>query len=129
MRETYIVLTNNPLAAKKLEARGAENLLYRSVTYRALLEEARDLIHQGRVLLSHPLAGSVKPGETPYRSLLLSKKPGNRVDEESLWLIEQAISACGKFADKTTSYSPAMLTDFQLVDWSLLESALASAVR
>lgn len=49
------------------------------------------------------------------------------VDEESLTMIENAIQACRKFAFKSDKYKPEVYEDFQLIDWTLLESALASA--
>ena len=45
----------------------------------------------------------------------------------SLSIIENAIQACQKFEDRTGTYSDKVLEDFQLIDWTLLESGLASA--
>ena len=49
------------------------------------------------------------------------------VDRRSLTIIENAIDACHKFQDKTGRYGESVLEDFQLIDWTLLESGLASA--
>ena len=92
----------------------------------ALLEAARDRVHQGAKLLSHPLSGSVKPGETPYKSIILTMGKGD-VDEQSLRLIENAILACAKFQQRCDRYRPAVDLDCRLIDWTLLEGALASA--
>lgn len=49
------------------------------------------------------------------------------MDEWSLQMIESAVQACGKFAFKAGGYSDDVRRDFQLIDWTLLESGLASA--
>jgi hypothetical protein len=84
------------------------------------------------VLLNHPLYGSVKPNETPFRSLLLTH--GRRgadglipTDEQSVRLIGNAISAFDKFIVKKEITNPRLINDFQVVDMSLLRSAVESA--
>ena len=119
----YTIITNNPLVLENLPA--DMPVVYRDVSYLALLKEVRDRIHMGGRLLSHPLSGSVKPGETPYKSVMLLNRKGD-VDERSLDLIENAIQACSKFRQKGP-YRPEVDKDFQLVDWTLLEGAIASA--
>lgn len=120
----YIVLTNNPLVFDKLEK--THEVIYLETTYEGLLREVRDRIHDGHLLLTHPLSGSVKPNETPYKSVLISAGK-EEVDRRSLTIIENAIDACHKFQDKTGRYGESVLEDFQLIDWTLLESGLASA--
>ena len=123
-RGKYIVLTNNPLVFDKLEK--THEVIYLETTYEGLLREVRDRIHYGHLLLTHPLSGSVKPNETPYKSVLISAGK-EEVDRRSLTIIENAIDACHKFQDKTGRYGESVLEDFQLIDWTLLESGLASA--
>lgn len=122
--DSYIIMTNNPLVLEKLEDR--HNVLYRQSSYEELLKDVRDRIHDGHRLLTHPLSGSVKPNETPYKSILITKGK-EKMDEWSLQMIESAIQACRKFAFKAGGYSDDVRRDFQLIDWTLLESGLASA--
>lgn len=126
----YFILTNNSQAVREFgqshEVRFVEGGL------KDVLIRARDLINKGDVLLTHPLYGSVKPNETPYRSLLLQQgKQGPdgtvKPDPESVRLIGNAISAFEKFIDKKKVTDPQLLDDFQVVDLSLLRSAVASA--
>ena len=42
-------------------------------------------------------------------------------------IVENAIAACHKFQDRTGKYEKRAIEDFQLIDWTLLESGLASA--
>ena len=140
-RMRYFILTNNPMAvdifASSHEVRFVQGSLM------DVLVQARDQIHNGAVLLTHPLYGSVKPNETPYRSLLLGRKRvpagnseedkeninGCMPDTESVRLIGNAISTARKFIDKKEITDPRLLDDFRVVDLSLLESAVESADR
>lgn len=120
----HIIMTNNPLVLEKLK--GRHSVVYKESSYKELLEDVRDRIHQGHRLLTHPLSGSVKPNETPYKSILITYGK-EEMDGWSVQMIESAIGACGKFAFKADSYSAQVHRDFQLIDWTLLESGLASA--
>ena len=120
----YIVITNNPMVLDKLK--DTRNIIYREISYEEILREVRDRIHEGHTLLSHPLSGSVKPNETPYKSIMISERRGE-VDEGSVKLIENAIQACRKFIFKSDLYEEPVYDDFQLIDWTLLESGMASA--
>ena len=120
----YIVVTNNPMVLDRLK--DTRHVIYREISYEEILKEVRDRIHEGHTLLSHPLSGSVKPNETPYKSIMLSERKGE-IDEGSVKLIENAIQACRKFIFKSDLYEESVYDDFQLIDWSLLESGMASA--
>lgn len=124
-QKSYIVITNNPLVLGKLNQE--HDVDFEEVTYEELLKKVRDRIHDGHRLLTHPLSGSVKPNETPYKSILISRRKENKTDIRSLELIENAIMACGKFKFKSEEYSQRTHSDLQLIDWTLLESGLASA--
>ena len=120
----YMVITNNPLVRSRLDDTHEE--IYLELSYEELLKVVRDRIYEGHRLLTHPLSGSVKPKETPYKSVLISERK-EKVDGESVRLIENAILVCQKFQDKSKYYKEEVYKDFQLVDWTLLESGLASA--
>ena len=110
----YMVITNNPLVRSRLD--DTHEVIYLELSYEELLKVVRDRIYEGHRLLTHPLSGSVKPKETPYKSVLISERK-EKVDRESVRLIE----------DKSKYYKEEVYKDFQLVDWTLLESGLASA--
>ena len=119
-----MVITNNPLVRSRLD--DIHEVIYLELSYEELLKVVRDRIYEGHRLLTHPLSGSVKPKETPYKSVLISERK-EKVDGESVRLIENAILVCQKFQDKSKYYKEEVYKDFQLVDWTLLESGLASA--
>jgi len=125
-----ILITNNPKFQSVPEPRC--DMEYIAGSYRDVLILVRDRIHQGHKLLSHPLSGSVKPNETPYKSILISKKTGS-LDVDSLQIIEDSISTCDKFMQNPINYGhnnqDALLADFSEVDYGLIVAAIASASR
>ena len=94
---------------------------YHDVPYIEVLHIARDYVHKGHVLRTHPLSGSVKPNETPYKSVVISKSPG-ALDFKSLSIIEESIACYGKF-DKLRNIPQSAMQDFMEIDLSLIESA------
>ena len=86
------------------------------------LLEAQDYVHQGYKLISHPLAGSVKPNETPYKSIALDAEQGT-LDFDSLKLIgESAIEVTDKLPKLNRKWDEKVIEDFQLIDSSLLKA-------
>jgi hypothetical protein len=85
-------------------------------------------VHQGHLLVSHPLVSSVKPNETPYKSVVLSKKRGGQVDFQSLSIIEASLKKAEQMLSERPlpNYSERVLEDFQFIDRDLLETGLAS---
>lgn len=121
---SYSVLTNNPLVRDTLKDK--KEVIYKEISYEDVLREARDRVYRGYRLLSHPLSGSVKPNETPYKSIMMGNRK-EEIDAQSVRIIESAIESCRKFVFKSDKYKPEVYKDFQLIDWTLLESAMASA--
>lgn len=125
----FILITNNPLVKKKYET--SNDLIFLEETYVEVLYYARDHIHKGHELLTHPLSGSIKPNETPYKSLLISKTPKN-LDYSSVTMIEDAIETTKKFfsiRDRTSGLRKDLLEDFQEIDYHLIKGAMESASR
>lgn len=93
-------------------------------SYYDVLVEVRDLVHRCFELITHPLVGSVKPNETPYRSIIL--KQGVNTDFQSVTIIESSIQTYEKFEKMKPSpkWSQSILEDFQFVDLKLFESSL-----
>ena len=87
-------------------------------------EAARDAIHRGAKLLNHPLAGSIKPNQCPYRSLVLSTASDGSLDLDSLSHIEGAIQTLHRLPKLNRQYTEPAMTDFRFVDLCLLETAM-----
>lgn len=121
-----LIITNNE---KVLERYGEHyDVLFITGTFRDVLIEARDRVHKGQKLLTHPLMGSVKPNETPFKSVVMSKDSGP-LDVDSLLIIEKSITTFDKFAkvkrpNLGENADEQMKDDFREIDLSLLTSAL-----
>ena len=85
----------------------------------------RDAVHRGAVLISHPLAGSIKPNESPYKSVMASASVG-ALHTDSLALIEGAAAVLRKMPLKHREYPQQVLDDFAVIDLDLMHSAMAS---
>ncbi len=116
------IITNNPLVKQHYED-SSFTVEYSDVSYRQVLVLARDAIHSGAIINTHPLSGSVKPNETPYKSLALSKRKG-AVDHESLRIIELSIETCDKFGPCRFELTERLRQDFMLIDHSLITGAI-----
>lgn len=118
-----LILTNNPMAYDNFKNKHIEYLEHGS--YLETLKKARDYVHAGAVLLTHPLTSSLKPNETPYKTILLDRKEG-KVDFDSLELIENAVSSAEKFlADRPRRAWPEkILADFQLIDYDIIKDSV-----
>lgn len=122
-----MIVTNN-LKVKNHFAKNHE-ILFVKGGYRDVLVMVRDLVHKGHLLETHPLMGSLKPNETPYRSVLVSDASMNRTDVDSVMIIENGVSVFDKFAksprgDRGEQSTEKVKEDFMEIDLSLIKSAL-----
>nr|WP_157469715.1 GrdX family protein [Clostridium algidicarnis] len=124
MIEKFIVITNNTLSKKKLE--DDYNVEFLSIAPLDLLYKVRDYIHLGHRLLTHPLMSSVKPNETPFRTVLISKDKEKQLDMDSLNIIENSINTTKRFLNDfdTPNWTEEILQDFQLIDYDLVHHAI-----
>lgn len=120
-----MVITNNPKVKQEIGDKIQVNLVEGS--YFDVLIAVRDRIHGGQTLLTHPLSGSVKPNETPYKSIAIDETTGE-LDLRSLTIIEDSIATYEKM-NHNNSLSPIQdektLEDFREVDGRLLMSAVS----
>lgn len=116
------LITNNPLVAREFS--GVCAMYYSDISLREVLLKVRDAIHGGHRLLTHPLSGSVKPNETPCKSVLISGEPDAAIDLNSLRIIEESIITCDKFPPKYPVIPPKVLADFREIDRTLIAGAL-----
>ena len=115
-------VTNNPMVVEKKNGKfHADQLEFHDTDYLSILKTVRDKIHLGHRLISHPLSGSIKPGQTPYKTIVLTSEKGG-LHEESLHIIEESISTCLKLTKdlKVKDWHESVLLDFQLIDYDLI---------
>lgn len=121
-----ILITNNFNVYEKY--RNNMDITYDdNFSYLEILQYTRDKVHLGHELLTHPLSGSIKPNETPYKSILISKKMSN-LDFDSLNIIEESIKTTEKFLNNkiTPNWTEKVLEDFRVIDLSLMENVIDS---
>ena len=115
------LITNNPAVHKEYSGRTEIEYL-EDKRLIDVMYFARDRIHEGHKLLTHPLSGSVKPGQTPYKTIVLSKEKGE-LDIESVRLIEDSIMIAlvqiGSMR-REPQWPEKVLNDFQLIDLGLI---------
>ena len=114
---SFEIITNNPTVA----AAYPESAKFYDVSVLEIFTIVRDMVHRGAKVLSHPLSGSVKPWETPYKSIMVSC-PGGSLDFESLKYIENAIGMMKNREVSNHSYSAEALEDFGVIDLSLMQT-------
>lgn len=121
--EKCILVTNNDRAVKKWGDSVSQVLMLD--TYEEVLKKARDFIHLGNKLLTHPQASSLKPNQTPFRTILLYAEKG-AVNSEDICLIEQAIEAYGKWntIKKVPAYDEKIAYDYKTIDLSMIEQVI-----
>ncbi len=118
----YILITNNDslLSGKYKNI----NIVYKDWGFLDVLLEVRAYVHKGHTILTHPLSSSLKPNETPFKSILISGKTMGVTDSFSVEVIESAIEAYKKFPKNNKSLSQKVIEDFKLVDKTVIESAI-----
>ena len=102
------LITNNALAAEKYFGLDVQFIEDSAVN---VLIAARDYIHIGHKLLTHPLASSIPRADSPYKSVIISGI-ADKLDFESLKLIESAIAAYNIVETKINIHRTCSKTSF-----------------
>jgi len=89
-----MIITNNEMVYDKYK--DIYKILFINGNFKEVLIAARDKIHEGYVLLTHPLSSSVKPNETPFKSVMVSDTKAN-LDLNSIYIIENSIMTYDNF--------------------------------
>ncbi|HAI20364.1 MAG TPA: hypothetical protein DCM14_00415 [Clostridiales bacterium UBA8153] len=110
------MLTNNDLVASRQRGNPVEFL---EGDARQVLVRARDLIHAGWRLVSHPRVGGLPGPGNPYRSVVVERTHGP-VDYQSLVAIEEAIAQLTGRPGRL--WSESAQEDLKAMDWWLLAS-------
>ncbi len=112
----FKVVTNNPLV-RGYWGSGENDKYIHILWYGGGLDDvlvaARDMVHLGWRLLNHPLSSSIKPNQTPYKTLILAQ--GESLDFQSLQVVEGAIATVNKLG-AFAGGNEQVLADLQLID-------------
>ena len=123
MNKDTIIITNNQKVRDFFKKERME-VLYIDGDYKDVLYTVRDKVQLNYHLLTHPLSGSIKPNETPYKSIAIKKE--RELDLLSLELISNAIEVYKKLQKdlKTPFWTESILEDFRVIDLDLIKNAL-----
>lgn len=119
-----IIITNNSLVFEKYNGK-IETVYLSEHSYLETMECVRGMVHVGHKLLTHPLSGSLKPNETAFKSIVVSKDKED-LDFNGISIIEEGVASAKKFISgkPTPKYIQRILDDFRLIDLSLIENAI-----
>ena len=92
IRKPQIIVTNNPMVAKEYERNYKVDYLGEDTYLLEVMLKAADYIRAGHRLITHPLAGSLKPNEIKYKSILISG--GNINAERDVSRSMELINSC-----------------------------------
>lgn len=125
MSKKAIIVTNNSLSYEVFKEK--HEVVFIDGSLMDVFTATRNYIHMGYTLLTHPLSGSIKPNETPYKTIAISHEKQNELDLNSLTLIENSIETASKLLvnRQKKQWSESVLDDFRLIDFDLIKNALA----
>ena len=94
--------------------------------YEDVLIKVRDMIYDRHILLTHPQASSLKPNQTPYRSIIVY--PINNEDNmNDVLLIEKCLEVFRAWQDIALTpkkYESRDSEDFKTIDLSIIENVV-----
>ena len=121
--EKATLITNNDRVYEKYKDQLEVILLD---TYENVLIRTRDMVYDRHVLLTHPQASSLKPNQTPYRSIVVYPK-GNEDNTKDILLIEKCIETFRQWqeiAPTPTNYEDKVAYDFKTIDLSVVDNII-----
>ena len=94
--------------------------------YEEVLIKVRDMVYDRHILLTHPQASSLKPNQTPYRSVVLYPQ-GNEDNMKDILLIEKCLETFKQWQNISLTpenYSDKIAEDFKVIDLSLIDNII-----
>lgn len=127
-KKKNIIITNNPKIVESISGKNIDISYFEKADFMEILYKARDFIHLGYKLLTHPIVSSIKPYETPYKTIVLAYNNGE-IDLESIELIENSIELSKNFLDKPRrKLTKTIDEDFRLIDYELINGSIESII-
>lgn len=121
----FTLITNNIDLYNTMKNKKSLNIIFEEkYTYGDILEITKKKIQDGYALATHPLCGSIKPNETPYRSILINES--NEIDLNGIIILDEAIETYKKFQNnlKTPLWIDRVLVDFRTIDCNIMTQTI-----
>ena len=121
-KEKCTIVTNNDRVADKYKDMMNVEMVD---SYEEVLIKARDMVYDRHRLLTHPQAGSLKPNQTPYRSIIVYPSD-NSSNMDDVMMIEKAIETFNKFREikETPKYEEKIANDYKTIDLSMIDNVM-----
>ncbi|WP_270839208.1 GrdX family protein [Peptacetobacter hiranonis] len=121
-KEKCTIVTNNDRVADKYKDMMKVEMVD---SYEEVLIKARDMVYDRHRLLTHPQAGSLKPNQTPYRSIIVYPSD-NSSNMDDVMMIEKAIETFNKFREikETPKYEEKIANDYKTIDLSMIDNVM-----
>ncbi len=94
--------------------------------YEEVLIKVRDMVYDRHILLTHPQASSLKPNQTPYRSVVLYPQ-GDEDNMKDILLIEKCLETFKQWQNISLTpenYSDKIAEDFKVIDLSIIDNII-----
>ena len=117
------IITNNKKVLEKFSSMASIVFVD---SYEAVLLKTRDLVYDKHILLTHPQAGSLKPNQTLFRSVVVYPK-GDRDNIDSIMMIDKCVQVFNEWQQinpSPASYSEKVEDDFRTIDLSIIENVV-----
>lgn len=121
--EKAVLVTNNDRVYEKYKSLLTVELMD---SYEEVLIRARDMVYDRHILLTHPQASSLKPNQTPYRSVVVYPK-GKEDNTEDMLLIEKCLETYRQWqqiAPTPRNYQERVAEDFKTIDLSVIDNVI-----
>lgn len=122
--EKAILITNNDRVYEKYKDQMQVILLE---NYKDVLIKVRDMVYDKHILLTHPQASSLKPNQTPYRSVVVYPKGEEEDNMKDIMLIDKCIQVYQewqKIAPSPEHYQDKVANDFKTIDLSVIDNII-----
>ena len=121
--EKAILITNNDKVYLKYKDR--LQCIF-TEKYEEVLIKVRDMVYDRHILLTHPQASSLKPNQTPYRSVVLYPQ-GDEDNMKDILLIEKCLETFKQWQNISLTpenYSDKIAEDFKVIDLSIIDNII-----
>ncbi|WP_067140178.1 GrdX family protein [Oceanivirga salmonicida] len=122
--EKVILITNNDKVYEKYKDT-LQCIFVR--TYEEVLIKARNFVYDRHILLTHPQASSLKPNQTPYRSVMVYPKSDKEDNMKDILLIEKCIEIFKQWQEIShtpKNYEQRIAEDFKTIDLSVIDNII-----
>lgn len=123
-----IIITNNPLVSNSYSSTrlNLHSLLWVDGCTEDVLTEVRNYCHNSYQLITHPLTGSIKPNQTPYKTVVVAPTSKTVIDYESVVTAETSLSkTLDMLRNKPRpNFTQSVLHDFAIIDLAFFQSYL-----